>query len=188
MLEVKTVYFENPGKENTDEVLRIAKRRARELGIKTIVVATTTGDTGAKAVKVFKGIKVITVTRRTGSKGPNVQELTDENREKIESEGGTVLTATHVFSSVSESFRKKFNMYSLDSIILNTLRIFGQGMKVVPEIAMMAADAGVLRTDEDIISIAGTGRGADTAIVLKPVNSGEFFDLKIREILCKPHF
>ena len=53
---------------------------------------------------------------------------------------------------------------------------------------MMAADGGLVRTDEDVISIAGTHEGIDTAIVLKPVNVHNFFDLKVREILCKPHF
>jgi hypothetical protein len=61
-------------------------------------------------------------------------------------------------------------------------------MKVVIEITVMAADAGLVRTDEDIIAIGGSGRGADTAVVLKPVNSNDFFDLKIKEILCKPRF
>jgi hypothetical protein len=64
----------------------------------------------------------------------------------------------------------------------------GQGMKVVIEISVMAADAGLVRTDEDIIAIGGSGRGADTAAVLKPVNSNDFFDLKVKEILCKPRF
>jgi hypothetical protein len=50
----------------------------------------------------------------------------------------------------------------------------------------MAADAALVRTDEDIIAIAGTRSGADTAIVLRPVNSQDFFDLKLKEILCKP--
>ncbi len=50
----------------------------------------------------------------------------------------------------------------------------------------MAADAGLVRTDEDIIAIAGTRSGADTAIVVRPVNSQDFFDLKVKEILCKP--
>jgi hypothetical protein len=68
----------------------------------------------------------------------------------------------------------------------NTLRLFGQGMKVVCEITLMATDAGLVRTDEDIIVIGGTSRGADTAVVLRPVNSEDFFDLKVREILCKP--
>jgi hypothetical protein len=61
-------------------------------------------------------------------------------------------------------------------------------MKVVVEISVMAADAGLVRTDEEIIAIAGTGRGADYAVVLKPVHSNDFFDLKVKEILCKPHF
>ncbi|MDD5083199.1 MAG: hypothetical protein PHU08_07510, partial [Dehalococcoidales bacterium] len=69
--------------------------------------------------------------------------------------------------------------------------IFGQGMKVVCEIAVMAADSGLVRVDEDVISIAGTGagsggRGADVAVVLKPTYAHLFFELEVREILCKP--
>lgn len=61
-MELKTVYFEHAGKENTDETLRIAKQRAEELGIKTILVASTFGDTGVRAVEVLKGMRVIVVT------------------------------------------------------------------------------------------------------------------------------
>jgi hypothetical protein len=78
-------------------------------------------------------------------------------------------------------------MFLLGDVIANTLRVLGQGMKVVCEIALMAADAGLVRTDEDIIVISGSGRGADTVVVLKPVTSTDFFDLKVQEILCKPH-
>ena len=84
--------------------------------------------------------------------------------------------------------QKQFNTYEIGVIIANTLRLMGQGMKVVIEISVMAADAGLVRTDEDIIAIGGSGRGADTAVVLRPVNSNDFFDLKIKEILCKPRF
>jgi len=187
-MEGKIVYFDNPGPENTDEVLRIARARAEELGIKTIVVATTVGDTAVRATEVLEGMKVVAVTHYTGMKGPNIQEFTDENRQKVESQGGLLLTTTHAFTGIGGVMRKKFNMYLLGDVIANTLRTFGQGMKVVCEIALMAADAGLVRTDEDIIAIAGSGRGADTAVVLRPVNTMDFFDLKIREILCKPHF
>ncbi len=187
-MEGKIVYFEKPGVDNTEEVLRIAKQRAEELSIKTIVVATTIGDTAVRAVEVFQGMRVVAVTHYTGMKEPNYQELTDENRQKIESKGGIVLTTAHAFIGIDGAMRKKFNMNLLGDVIANTLRIFGQGMKVVPEIAMMAADAGLVRTDEDVISIAGTGRGADTAVVLRPVNMVDFFDLRVKEILCKPHF
>ncbi len=187
-MELKTVYFEKPGKENTDEVLRIAKKRAEELGIKTIVVASTVGDTAVKAVEVFKGMRVVVVTHYAGFREPNTQEFTDENKQKVESKGAVVLTATHAFFAVDRAMSKKFNMYLLGETIASTLRIFGQGMKVTCEISLMAADAGLVRTDEDVIAIAGTGRGADTALVLTPVNSADFFDLRIKEILCKPHF
>ena len=187
-MELKTTYFENPGRENTEEVLRIVRQRAEELGIKTIVVATTTGYTAAKAVDTLQGLRVIAVTHNTGMREPNSQEFTEENREIIESKGGIVFTTTHAFSGLSAAMRKKFSTYIIGDIVANTLRIFGQGMKVSCEIAVMAADGGLVRTDEDIITISGTGRGADTAVVLRPVNSSDFFDLKIKEILCKPHF
>ena len=50
----------------------------------------------------------------------------------------------------------------------------------------MAADAGLVRTDEDIISVAGTGKGVDTALVIQPANSDDFLKLKVKEVICKP--
>ena len=185
-MEERIVYFPEPGRQNTDEVLRIAGRRAEELGIKTILVASTVGDTALKALAAFKGKKVIVVTHVAGMKGANTQEFTEENRKKIIAQGGIMLTTTHAFSGLSRAMRKKFNMYLFEEAVANTLRIFGQGMKVACEIALMAADAGLVRTDEVVIAIGGSSRGADTAVVLKPVNSEDFFDLRIKEILCKP--
>ncbi|MFC2036325.1 pyruvate kinase alpha/beta domain-containing protein [Chloroflexota bacterium] len=187
-MEGKIIYFDKPGTENTEEVLHIAKARAEELGIKSIVVATTIGSTAVKAAELFEGMKVVVVTHVTGMMEANVQEFTEENRQKVENNGGLILTTTHAFSGLSGAMRKKFKMYLIGDIVASTLRLLGQGMKVVCEIAVMAADAGLVRTDEDIIAIAGTGRGADTAVVLTPVNSNDFFDLKVKEILCKPHF
>jgi len=187
-MELKTVYFERPGKENTDAVLKIVKRRAEELGIKTVLVASTTGDTGARAVEVFNGMRVIVVSHAAGSRAANTQEFSEENRRVVESKGGIILTATHAFGGVDRAMRRKFNMYLLGDIIASTFRIFGEGMKVACEISLMAADAGLVPTGEDAISIGGTGRGADTALVLSPVNSFDFFNLKVKEILCKPHF
>ena len=187
-MELKTTYFEKPGKENTEEVLRIARQRAEELGIKTIMVASTAGDTAVKAMDALPGLKVIVVTHVAGMRSPNTQQFTEESRKIVESKGGIVLTTTHLFSGLSRAMRTKYNTYIIGDIVANTLRILGQGMKVVCEIAVMAADGGLVRTDEDVIAIGGTGRGADTAVVLRPVNSNDFFDLKIKEILCKPHF
>jgi len=187
-MESKIVYFEKPGRENTEEVFRIAKQRAGELGIKTILIASTTGDTAVKAVDALEGMRLIFVTHCTGFREPNSQEFTEENRKIVEGRGGIVFTTTHAFAGVSRAFRNKTQTTAIGDLIASVVKIFGEGMKVVVEIAMMAADGGMVRTDEDVISIAGTGRGADTAVVLTPVNSQNFFDLKVKEILCKPHF
>ncbi|MFC2066475.1 pyruvate kinase alpha/beta domain-containing protein [Chloroflexota bacterium] len=187
-MESKTVYFEKPGSGNTEATLRIAKKRADELGIKTVLVASTEGDTAAAAVEMLKGIRVIAVSWATGWKEPSVQRFTEENRKIFEGKGGVLLTTGHTFGGVSRAIRDKFNTYAIGDMLASTLRIFGDGMKVVCEIAMMAADSGIIPSNDDVICIGGTSRGADTAVVLKPVNSIRFFDLKVREILCKPHF
>jgi len=186
MMEIENVYFPEPGSANTEKTLEIAKKRAEELGIKTIVVASTTGETGLQAVKTFANHKVVVVTHTTGFQAPDAQELTPENRAKILAKGGLILTATHAFGGVGRAVRRKFNTYQVDELIAQTLRVFGQGAKVACEIVLMAADAGLIRTDEEVISIGGTGSGADTALVIKPAHTQDFFGLKVKEVLCKP--
>ena len=162
--------------------------RAIELGIRTIVVATATGSTGVRATEVFKGSKVVAVTLPSGFRKPDGQLLTEENRQKIIANGGLLLTATPFLDGVSGAMKKTFNTSITEVVITNTLYLLGQGLKVIIEISVMASDAGLIVTDEDVIGIAGTAGGADYAAVFKPVHSGDFFDLRIKEILCKPYF
>jgi len=182
----KIVYFSEVGEKNTDDVLKIVKERAEEAKIKSIVVASTRGETGVKAAKLFKGYNLVVVTHVAGLKSPNRQELTEEYRRKIMKYGGKILTTTHAFGGAGRAVRKKFGAMQVDEIMANVLRIFGEGMKVACEISLMAADAGLIRTDEDAIAIGGTSRGCDTAIVIRPANVHALFDLKVKEILCKP--
>jgi hypothetical protein len=186
MTEIQSVYFTESGSANTEKTLGIAKKRAEQLGIKTIVVASTSGETGAKAVKLLPNYKVVVVSHATGFPAPDAQELTPENRARILENGGLILTATHAFGGVGRAVRRRFNTYQVDDIMAQTLRVFGQGAKVACEIVLMAADAGLIRTDEEVISIGGTGSGADTALVIKPAHTHDFFELKVREVLCKP--
>ncbi len=186
-MELKTVYFEHPGDEITEAVLHIVKRRAQEAGIKQVIVASTTGDTAVRAMAILTGLRVIVVTHVSGMREPNVQEFTEKNRQLVESQGGIILTSAHAFGGLSAAMRHKFNTCVIGDIVAGTLRTFGQGMKVACEIALMAADSGLVRTDEDVIAIGGTSHGADTALLLTPAISRKFFDLKVKEILCKPH-
>lgn len=172
--------------DNVMKVLTQAKKRAEELGIKTVLIASSTGQTGVKAAEFFRGLRVIVVTHSTGFTGPDTQELTADNRERILNAGGQILTTTHAFGGLGRSVRRKLGTFQTDEIVANVLRIFGQGTKVAVEIALMAADSGLISVNENVISIGGTGRGADTALVLKPANVQDFFELKVREIICKP--
>ncbi|MFH1761241.1 MAG: pyruvate kinase alpha/beta domain-containing protein [bacterium] len=192
-IEIKSVYFEKPGPKNTLDVLGIVRKRGEQVGIKTILIASSTGKTAVRATEILKGMKIVAVSLSTGfthgDPQPNIQKFTLKNRKKVEEKGGTVLTMTHAFAGVSRAMTNKFKACTSLDIINHTLKIFGNGMKVACEISMMAADAGLVRThEEDIIAVAGSGGGADTAIVLQPVISQDFFNLKVKEILCKPHF
>jgi hypothetical protein len=185
-MEYQTVYFEQPGPENTKETLRIAKEWSDRLHIKTILVASTSGAAGVQAVNLFTAHEVIVVSHSTGFSQPDVQELLPENRQQIAAAYGKILTCQHAFAGISRAVRFKFNTYEIDEIVANALRIFGQGVKVAAEIVLMAADAGLIGTDKDVISVGGTGSGADTAVLIKPSNVSRFFDMKLRGILCKP--
>ena len=68
----------------------------------------------------------------------------------------------------------------------DTLYRFSRGMKAAVECLLMAADAGLLDMDREVIAIAGTGTGADTAVVCKPAYPSTFHELEIREVLAKP--
>ncbi|MEM4169132.1 MAG: pyruvate kinase alpha/beta domain-containing protein [Thermoproteota archaeon] len=186
VIEKTIVYFGTPGRSNTEAVLASAKKRAEELGIKNIVVASTTGETGVKASQVFKGFNLVVVTHHTGFKEPGQQELTEENRRIMEANGVKVYTGTHVFMNVERAIRSKFDTAYPAEIMAQTLRLFCEGIKVAVEIVAMAADAGLIPVDRDVVSIAGTDRGADTAIVVQPANSSRIFDMIIKEIIAKP--
>lgn len=181
-----TYYFTNPGARNTDRVLELVRERADELGIRKVIVGTTTGETGVKAARRLKGLDVIVVTHSTGFSRPDVQELREENRRAILDAGARVLTATHAFGGVGRAVRKKMRTYQTEEIIAYTLRIFGEGIKVACEMTLMVADAGLVRTDEEVIAVGGTSSGADAAAVLRPAHAQNFFDLQVLEVICMP--
>ena len=189
-MESTTFYFEQPGEINREKTLELAKLRADALGIKSIVVASTIGKTGVLAVQVFKGYKVIVVTHVFGFREPNTNEFLDKNREFVENHGGIVLTAAHAFGGLQRALAPEGTHphpgLAMGDVIAMALRTFGQGTKVALECAAMAADAGYVRSDEDIVSIGGTGLGADTALVLRPAPTHRFFNTRVHEIICKP--
>jgi hypothetical protein len=181
-----TLYFREAGGQNTDALLGFVKEYAEKEGIKDIVVASTSGETGIKASEIFKGYNLVIVTHCFGFQEPGKTELLEEHRKEILANGAKIFTGIHALSSVERAIRKDFGTIQPLELIANVLRLMGEGTKVCVEIALMAADAGLIPVDRDIVAIAGTGKGADTALRIRPANAARFFDLKIREIIAKP--
>jgi hypothetical protein len=185
-LIVPCLYFERPGPQNTRRTLEIAAARAEDLDVRSIVVASSSGKTGAQTASLFQGKNLVVVTHSTGFLKPDYQELKPAFRRKIEALGGKILTCQHAFGGVNRAVRKKLATYELDEIIAYILRTLGEGAKVAIEISLMAADAGLISIREPCISIGGSGSGADSALLLRPANAQTFFDLRILEVLAKP--
>ena len=183
--------FKTPGPENTGETAGIAVIKAKELEIGHIVAASNTGATvfalAEAAKKQGYGGRLICVTHVYGFRENGKNELSDEDREKLENMGVRVCTAGHALSGVERSLSRKFQGVYPVEMIAHTLRLFGPGTKVGVEIAAMALDAGLIPYGKPVIALGGTGRGADTAIILTPGYSSSVFDTRIHEILCKPN-
>lgn len=187
-MQNRITYFEKPGRENTEACLQVVKDAVRDGGYKHLVVATTEGDTGLLVSEAFKaaGINIAVVTHSAGFKAPNTQEMSSDTRAKIEATGARVYTGTILTHSLETAFAAKFNGLYPTLVVAQTLRVFGQGAKVCCEIVMMAADAGLIPEGEEVLAVAGTGRGADTVMVIRSASSKRFFDLKAVEIHAMP--
>ena len=191
-MDITVRYFEKGG-NYTDDVLAHVKPIVEARNIKDIIVASTRGETGIKACKILdsKSRNVIVVTHSAGFAGVNRQELKDEQKAAIEAAGGKVLTTTHALSGVETGFSKKLGggnvIYPVELFARLLRLIVADGVKVAIEIAVMAADAGLIPdVKNDVLCIGGTGTGADTACIIRPAYSRDFTELRLKQILCKP--
>jgi len=178
--------FEKPGHLNTTNALKILEEGLDRLQVNQVVVASTYGNTGLEAARLLRGrnLNLVVVTHNFGFREPGALEMSSETRRELHDLGAQVLSGTMPFRNLGTAIREKQG-YSQQDLVANTLRIFGQGIKVCVEIAMMAADAGLI-TPAEVLTVAGTGRGADTVALIAPQSSNKLFNLKIREILVKP--
>ncbi len=179
-------YFEKPGRGNTQKTIELALKRAEELNIEDLVIATCTGYSAKVLLKKAKNKNIVAITHQAGFAKPGAMEIKLGVIEFLKKKGVKVYTGTHFFGGFGRAIRFKFGGLEPEEIAANTLRIFGEGTKVAVEIAIMALDAGLIPYGKEIISIGGTGSGVDTAIVCVPRHGKDFFNFEVREIICKP--
>jgi hypothetical protein len=180
-MEEKIVYFEKPGKGNTAEVIQLVKERSQARGINRFVVASTRGATARSFLEAVTGTdhRLVIVPWQFGFKGedhPFPRELVNELRTK----NHQVHFGTMLFHTT------EFYMTNTPQAMANILRTFGQGTKVCLEILLMACDGGCIGIGEKVIAVAGTGSGADTALVATAAPTSRLSSLHIHEIICKP--
>jgi uncharacterized protein len=180
-MEEKIVYFEQPGQQNTEVTLRLAMERAQARGVKRIVIASTRGETALAAARLLSGsdIKLVVVPHQYGFIREG-QRFPEELIPELQNQGHRVYFGTMLFHT-DDLYGSR-----TPSIMAMMLRTFCQGMKVVIEILLMAANGGCVTTGEKVVVVAGTGRGADTAVVAVGAPSTRLYDLHITEIICKP--
>ena len=164
VLKEKITYFELSGADNTDDVLRFVKERSDSLGIDTIVLASTRGDTAEKAFNILEGKNLIIV-------GIDRDKFSPDTMKKAEKKGFPVIFSHETSYDYSEDMKTAF-------------RRFSQGMKVSIEDVVIACTRNVLEKGRDVVSLAGSSRGADTSIVIN--SATEFYKVKIKEIICMP--
>jgi len=157
-------YFEKPGRENVDETLKLARERALELGIKNVVVASTRGFTAEKAFEVFKDTDIVLTIVGIGR-----ESFPQDLLGKLEEKGHGVCFSREV-------------SYEYPELVRSAYRRFCEGVKVAVEIPMIAADARLISTEEDVVSVGKW----DTSMVIKPAKSDMFSELRIKELICKP--
>lgn len=188
--EEKIVYFEKPGKQNTEQTLKLALERATNLGLNYLVVASSSGETAKKALQLIKesgsNIKLVVVTYHRGFYEEGVDSMDSEIEEFLRREGVAIVRQSHILSGIERSISRKLGGASRVEAIAEALRsLFGHGLKVCVEITVMAADSGAIPIEE-VVAVGGRSKGADTAVVVRPAHMNNFFDMQIKEIICIP--
>jgi hypothetical protein len=187
----KIYYFEKPGEANTPDAARFAIERAKELGIRTIVVASTSGKTAQIFFEAMStsGLELVVVTHVIGFTKPGEWEFSQEIADRLQKQGVRIVTGTHALSGLERALSRspKVGGGSRTEAIAEALRrVVAVGLKVAVECVLIAADQGAIDINKEVIAVGGTASGADTVCVIRPAHTGSFFDLQVREIVAMP--
>ena len=156
-------YFAERGQGNTDRTLELARQRAQEEEIGTLVFASTRSYTAGRALELCPDLNLIAV-------GIGRDRFPAEEAERFQETGKLIFS------------REIEHDYPPDMQL--AFRRFGQGTKVAVQVVVCATQAGLVEEGETVIGIGGSGQGADTALVIRA--SWGFSDIQVSEVLCKP--
>lgn len=189
----ETLYLAHPGEANTDLVLMAGRRRAEQLGLRTVVVPTDSGRSAIKAVQVFNGsgVRIIAVTTppctTCGPRGElpsGVPEL--PVRKWLREHGVTLVQGTFPFGGLGLTGGPRAACWPQE-LVQRVLETFGAGTKIAIQVTLMATDAGLLTPGEEVLAFGGTLKGLDTALVVTASLSWDYLArFEVLEVVAKP--
>jgi len=185
-----TFYFDVHGEVNTAKTIELARERAEELGIGKVVIASETGLSALKVLDAFEGSEVIVVSSAAGTavEGSLIGDLKigipdPEMMEKLEGRGARVVRGTDPFWNLAAHTQ----LVDVGRLGMMFYKVVCGGLHVCMTAVLEATDAGHLAQGEEVVALAGSFVGLDTAIVAGAANSVNFFDaFEVLEIICKP--
>lgn len=198
-------FFENSGEANTHDVIEAVVKRVEEGDIEATVVASISGRTAIQVAGHLeeRGLKIRVVCVSgppSWEKYPEYEFplIKERERKKLNEMG------VQVVDSVEEpfkpiTFRNWWERETIeiprpesDLFWMTLICVGGHGLRTAVEVIFMAVEAGVIKVGERVIGVAGTGAGADSAVVMKAsrfedaVGPDPVKRLKIEEILAMP--
>jgi len=170
----KTYCFGEPGLKNTESVIQAVSEKIHETGIKTVIVASSTGKTAIQFAETLKKkVRLIAVSWK---------KILPENIRALKNLGVTVCEYEDYLPLRGSG----------NDLIRNTYYTLGQGLKVCVEVVLIAVDKGAISAGQDVIAVGGTGGGSDSAAIIKTTSTADMFSsdterrLVIREIFAMP--
>jgi len=187
-------YFSKVGVQNTGKAIECAIKRLKEGNIKTVLVASSSGETAVKVAEAMKklDVKIIAVTTVAKNEMINApgyivdKDKREKNFKKLKELEIPILQTGHALSGVERSIKARWGTAGPVLFMADALRIPCDGLKVGVEITVMTADSGLISFDKDVMTISGSQKGADTVMIVKPAGMNNFFDIQVKEIICKP--
>jgi hypothetical protein len=193
-------YFEKPGAQNTSKLVSAVKERVKENDVKYVVVASVTGHTALRVAEKLNGLR-ISVICVSGFPGWGIYHgveypfVKGEIREKLKELNVSILDRmpSTLSGDTIDYGLARYGYIPASWVVAETLEaVGGYGMKTAVEAVLMSTDSGVVPPSVNIISIAGSDRGADTAIVARTTFSSLMFSrdsaqrFQIMEIIAMP--
>ena len=200
MVKRTVEFFSRPGKGNTDATLEAVQAYLKESGTPApVIVASISGRTALKARETISdaSIPILCVTG-----APCWQNLPDisfpliceETRKELHSADVSIVDS--VPSSLSDTIEFSYARYGYRSptwmFVETLLAVGGYGLKTAVECIFMATDGGHIPPFIEVVAVAGSDKGADTAIVARSSFSSTVFSsdpnkrFVIHEILAMP--